>query len=482
MSYRIKLFISFSVVILISALTGLGTFYFKAKEFAFSQLRSQIYSVGMAYSDSFNPQYLMTIDSEAATETQKYHELILKLRELRDINRRSDFYLNFVTLFKKDSSGNFIYIADAEEDPSLVSRYGDSVLFDSNEKNWDQKDPYVDTTESIDQWGHWISGFFPIKDSQGQIVAYLELDLYFSNFLNKLYILMGFGLIGLSISLILGLLLAIYLSSKMTKDIKNICSAVEEIGRGNFLVDVKTGSHDEIGVLGKKINEMGRQLEEKERIKTSFGKYVSQHILEKILADKSIAKLEGEKRKITVLFSDIRNFTQISEKLPPETVVGFLNEYFEKMIEIVFKYHGTLDKFIGDGMMVEFGVPLDDTLQEVNAVLAAIEMQKTIQNLREKWKGCEYENIAVGIGIHTGEAIVGNIGSSKRMEYTAIGDTVNVASRLEFLTKEMGKEIIVSEQTYQVAQTIQDLKFELIGKVSLKGRVEEVTAYYINIS
>lgn len=481
MNYKNKLLISFVSIAALSSLTAIFTFYLKTKEFILLQLRSEIYSVGVAYADNLNGDYIETIDSVKSTQTPSYKNLIKKLRSFRDLNRREDFYLNYVCLFKMIDKGKYIYIADAEENPKFVSRYGDLVAFDPNELEWNRKTPYVDTKESVDQWGHWISGFFPIFNSQGQIVAFLELDLFSSTFLTKLNSLTLYALLGFFLSLGLGLFISFYFSKKLSMAISEICKTVQELGKGNFNAKVHLDSKDELEYLGNQINLMGKNLEEKERIKASFGKYVSTHVFEKILKNESIAKLEGEKRKITILFSDIRNFTSLSEHLPPEEVVCFLNEYFEYMIEIIFNHQGTLDKFLGDGIMVEFGAPLDDSEQEINAVLAAIEMQEVLKNLRKKWSDKEYKNIQIGIGIHTGEAIVGNIGSSKRMDYTAVGDAVNVASRLEHLTKDLKQEIIISDETYQKVQNLPNISFRPIGPTVLRGREENIMAFSVKL-
>ena len=482
MNYKTKLLISFTAISILSSSTAVFTFFFKTKEFVFLQFRSEIYSVGVAYADNIDGDYIQTITSKSSTSTPRYQNLIKKLRAFRDVNRRQDFYLSYVCMFKKTDTGAFYYIADPEEDPNMVNKYGDLFVLPQNEQQWDGKTPFVDTKETIDAWGHWICGFFPIYNSQNQVVAYLELDLYFSAFLKKLYTLTLYALLGFVISLGLGFFISFYFSKKLTEAISKICLAVQEIGKGNFKTQVHLDSKDELEYLATQINLMAKNLEEKERIKASFGKYVSSHVLEKILKNESTVQLEGEKRKITVLFSDIRNFTTLSEHLPPEKVVNFLNQYFESMIEIIFKYHGTLDKFLGDGIMVEFGAPLEDDKQEEHAVLAALEMQSVVSSLRAKWQDKEYKNIQIGIGIHTGDAIVGNIGSSRRMEYTAIGDTVNVASRLEHLTRELQQNIVLSEQTYQKAKNVANASFNLIGPVSLKGRHEPITTYTVQSS
>ncbi|KAG6559751.1 Adenylate cyclase 1 [Candidatus Rhabdochlamydia oedothoracis] len=218
----------------------------------------------------------------------------------------------------------------------------------------------------------------------------------------------------------------------------------------------------------------GVLLQERERLKVNFSRYVSDHVLQKILSSSKPTNLEGERRKITVLFSDIRQFTHLSESLPPEQVVALLNEYFKVMLDIIFEHKGTLDKFIGDGLMVEFGAPLDDEIQEKNAVTAAIAMQKALEKLNTTWK---QPAIQIGIGIHTGFAIVGNVGSEKRMEYTAIGDTVNIASRLEQMTKFTKRSILISEDTYQAIK--EEFPAESLGPITLPGRQEPIRVYAI---
>ena len=202
--------------------------------------------------------------------------------------------------------------------------------------------------------------------------------------------------------------------------------------------------------------------------------------MDSILQSGESLSLVGEKRKITLLFSDIRNFTHISEQYRPEQVVKYLNEYFSAMVEIIFRNNGVLDKFIGDGIMVEFGVPLEDENQELNAVNTAIEMIQGVKELCKKWRdeGKNIPNIEIGIGIHTGMAVIGNIGSEKRFEYTAIGDTVNAASRIEQLTKELKSPILFSKTT---AIAIQDkIKIKHMGSQTIRGKNEPIDVYTID--
>jgi adenylate cyclase len=189
--------------------------------------------------------------------------------------------------------------------------------------------------------------------------------------------------------------------------------------------------------------------------------------------------LRGDRRRISVLFSDIRGFSKISEHLAPEKVVQLLNEYFELMVEVVFRNQGTLDKFMGDGLMAIFGAPENDPYQEEHALKAAIEMQQELGKLQVRWEA-EGIHIRIGVGIHSGPAIVGTIGSSRRMEYTAIGDTVNVASRLQAATKELGANILTSEHTYYGAKGA--FPFRNMGTIMVRGREEPLTVYALDIA
>lgn len=201
--------------------------------------------------------------------------------------------------------------------------------------------------------------------------------------------------------------------------------------------------------------------------------------MEKILLTDNVPSLVGESRKMTVLFSDIRNFTHLSEKMPPEDVVSLLNEYFGQMLNIIFINNGTLDKFLGDGMMVLFGAPLNDSEQEINAVNTALQMQHALKELNQKWERMECPSLRMGIGIHTGDAVVGNIGSEKRMEYTAIGDTVNVASRLEQMSKQLMVEVLISDATKKSLGT--HFNTVSFGQVIIPGRDSPLEVFSVEM-
>ncbi len=219
---------------------------------------------------------------------------------------------------------------------------------------------------------------------------------------------------------------------------------------------------------------------EKRRVSQLFTQYVSQDVLHEVLHNyKEYLKTSaGQKVELTVLFSDIRGFTTMSETTPPEKIVEMLNVHFSAMADIILKRKGTIDKYIGDAIMAFWGAPVRTNDHPEQAVLAAQEMLEALKgvNAALKERGFETE-IKIGIGINTGVATIGEIGSEKKKNYTIVGDTVNLASRLESITKEYKSPLIFSEYTYEKIKNTVDCK--LLGNVKVKGREQPVTIYTV---
>jgi adenylate cyclase len=216
---------------------------------------------------------------------------------------------------------------------------------------------------------------------------------------------------------------------------------------------------------------------EKRKMKKLFGQYVSKDVYEQLVANPALARLGGQRREMTVLFSDIRGFTTVSERGQPEEIVGMLNEYFTRMVAIVFAHHGTLDKFVGDMVMALFGAPLDDPDHADHAVAAALEMIDALAELNARWKAEGRAELDIGIGINTGPMIAGNIGSDAIMSYTVIGDAVNLGSRLESLNKQYGTRIIISDATR--GRLTRPYRLNPLGDVVVKGKTRPVAIFEV---
>lgn len=215
-----------------------------------------------------------------------------------------------------------------------------------------------------------------------------------------------------------------------------------------------------------------RERRSREQAVQMFSRFVNPHVVKELVAHGGLSRA-GESREITILFSDIRGFTTLSEKRTPQQVVELLNRYFTLQVEVVFRHGGSLDKFIGDCIMAFWGAPLDDPEHARHAVEAALEMGEVLQRFKKEL-GEEDADFDVGIGIHTGPAVVGLIGSEQRREYTAIGDTVNLGSRIEGLTKGVSR-ILVSRETMQACGDAFDFKPH--GSFKVKGREQDVDLF-----
>lgn len=212
----------------------------------------------------------------------------------------------------------------------------------------------------------------------------------------------------------------------------------------------------------------------KRQITGLFGQYVPPELVDEMSENPGNFSMEGESREMTVLFSDVRGFTTISEGLSPKELSQLMNEYMTPMTRIIHKHRGTIDKYIGDAIMAFWGAPLADPEHSRHALLAAMEMQQTLTELREQFKAKGWPEIRIGVGLNTGTMSVGNMGSEFRMAYTVMGDAVNLASRLESITKQYGVGIIVGEHTQKA---VPDVVFRELDRVRVKGKDEPVAIY-----
>ncbi|MGD9905114.1 MAG: CHASE2 domain-containing protein [Vicinamibacterales bacterium] len=216
---------------------------------------------------------------------------------------------------------------------------------------------------------------------------------------------------------------------------------------------------------------------EKRRVKRLFSRYVSKDVYQQLIASPRDVGLGGERREMTVLFSDMRGFTTLSESGEAEDLVRQLNQYFTRMVAVVFAHRGTVDKFVGDMVMALFGAPLDDPDHADHAVQTALQMVDELGDLNRRWAVEGRTPLDIGIGINTGEMIAGNIGSDTIMSYTVIGDNVNLGARLESLNKDFGTRILISEATRRQLKGHYDVR--ALGEVTVKGKTRPVTIYEV---
>jgi len=273
-----------------------------------------------------------------------------------------------------------------------------------------------------------------------------------------------------------GLWLTILVSHNLAAPLREIIEVLRSVRHGVFDRKVRVTSNDEIGYTGDVINEMNEGLREREFIKTTFGKYVSEEIRDEILAGR--IPLDGEMRTVTVLFADLRNYTPMVEKTEPKEVVKLLNGYFKEMDEAVRSHHGLVLQYIGDEIEAVFGAPVRRDDHPTLAVRAALEMAKRLRDFNKDLESRGFPPLAHGIGIHTGEVVAANIGSPDRLSYALVGDTVNLASRVQDLNKETGTEILITEATR--AGLRESFPLKALPPARVKGKTQEIQIYTVS--
>ncbi|MBW2207076.1 MAG: adenylate/guanylate cyclase domain-containing protein [Deltaproteobacteria bacterium] len=226
----------------------------------------------------------------------------------------------------------------------------------------------------------------------------------------------------------------------------------------------------------RELSDSYQKIREEEELRDRLSRYVGSNLVERLMKAKDGVLFENERKEVTILFADIRSFTMLSERMPAEEVVSMLNEFFSAMVDIIFKNSGILDKFVGDQLMAVFGlVPTKKSTPYDNAIRAAVDMQHATEELMKVRNQRGLEPFEIGIGIHTGTAIVGNVGSRNRMDYTVIGDCVNVAARFQQLAK--GGEIIIGDETY--SKSLATFRTKKRGEIKLKNKAEPVICHEI---
>lgn len=309
------------------------------------------------------------------------------------------------------------------------------------------------------------------RGSSLSVVAAVDVTKFSASVHRHLYTMIG-TLIAISAAAIA---LGGWVAGVMSRGLRQVVDAYRKLAADQYIQVPVLRTNDEIELLAVGFNRMVEGLRERDKLRSTFGKYMTEAVVEHLLNGR--VELGGDTVKVTILFSDIRSFTAISENMDAHALVELLNEYFTEMVRIVMKHNGVVDKYIGDAIMAVFGAPVPGPEDSKNAVRAAVEMREALAHLNERLQARGVAPLQTGIGIHTGEVVAGNIGSEQRMEYTVIGDNVNVASRLESNTKTLGVDVLISDATYQETKDI--IEVRRITELTVKGRTEPVLTYAV---
>lgn len=456
---------TFIIVTISTLFTFLTLNHFKNLER--ESILKQIKMIGKMGANSL-PAHHYLIQKEEDIKSKFFQEIKEELLKLKDY---SPLIKNVYTI-KRIDNHCFEFLVDAETDTFLFSKPGSRFYAKDLEAAYLTKDTFYSSNEfENDKWGTWLSGFTKLYDQKGEVIGLLGIDYSAEDILRieQSITYQIFKLVALLF--IFSLALAIILTHFISKPLANIAKDMIQVKSFNLENSLATTSwFTEI----KQIQEAEKDM--KNGLK-SFRKYLPHELVRDLIIQKKEANLGGEKRELCIFFSDIEDFSKLAEKLDSDELSKLLEKYFEVITEIILKKKGTVDKYIGDAVMAFWGAP--HSFENINqfAVDATIEILSELEHLNRELEKKGHSRINTRIGLHSGEVWVGNFGYIERMNYTVLGDPVNIASRLEGLNKYFNTSLIISEN---VLTQIHDKPiYRTLGNAIVKGRTTPIKIYEI---
>ncbi len=380
------------------------------------------------------------------------------------------FFIDFAKDEKQGEPGQFY---SAEDTPILLKGFSKTVVEDQ---------PYQD------EFGVTLSAYSPLVTSSGDKVGLVGVDVKAVKLQEMRERVMLASAVILLVALVVIALVSYVVARSIREPLVRLILGTGAVAQGNLDVRLRLRREDEFGLLGKYFDKMAEELKERQVMRDLFGRYLSEDVARSVLSRNQSFELGGQEVVVTVLFCDLRDYTTISERLSPIQMVSMINEYLGVMNEIIDEHHGCVIEFLGDGILAVFGAPQAYPEHAEMAVRCAVAMREALGKLNqqweqdgmaERWQNMGIDQIECRIGLHTGPVVAGNLGSRTRMKYAVIGDTVNVAARLEALNKEYATTILMSDEV--VTRLPNDLRerSETVGVTVVKGRQQTVVSYSI---
>lgn len=458
------------VVLLLLALMG-GIFYWRAVDAEMRGLQGRLRAAAISLSNGVTAEEVEKISAGGPEGEALYRRTVARFAAVCGAEPEiTSIYL----LRPTDDPKWFAFVADhvsnGQTAPATVGQ-----LYDVSRTKGATRalsGPTVEDAPYTDEWGTVLSGYAPVLDEQGKAVAIVGVDVFATRIdeMRTQVLLVTLVLFGIA-AILVGVLSGV-VARNVRKPLSRIIQATTSVAEGNF--DVRAGMNrtDEFGILGDQFDAMAEGLSERAFIKETFGAYVSPEVVKKVLERRESA-VAGERRRVTVLFADLREFTNLSERLPPERVVAILNDYLERMTKVIGEKGGRVDKFIGDAILADWGALYEVENPERTAVEASIAMVRALAVFNEEVRSDR--PLQLGIGLNCGEVVAGSIGSARKLEFTVIGDTVNVASRFEGVTKRYGAAIVASRAIVEAAGDA--CVSRLLDRAAVAGREEAMEIF-----
>ena len=346
--------------------------------------------------------------------------------------------------------------------------------------------PRVETEVVADLWGPTLSGYAPIKDDAGRTVAIVGADITASTIAaRRREVVHGTALL-FGAAVLLFAAVGVLVGRRIRRPLERIVTATSAVADGHLGARVALDRRDELGVLGAHFDRMAAGLEDRERLRAIFGRYVSEEVARAVLASPEAAGLGGDLREVTVVFSDLRGYSTIVEHLEPAGVIAIVNRYLDAMATLIDEHGGCVLELLGDGILAVFGAPVRASDHAARALACAVAMQDRLAALNadwdaggeaRAWQARGLPTLGMRVGIHTGRVVAGNIGGAARMKYAVLGDAVNVASRVEALNKALDTTLLFTAATRDQLPADVAARAEPRGEHVLKGRSQPVAVF-----
>ena len=467
-----------AVLFAVVLLAALGTYQVLAKR-EVAQIQARLLTLVTALSETLD---VSAIEQNADGTRQRVFSQLKTITET-DAEIFSTYVLlptdkpnilAFYTDFSEGEAAEPGELYDATEVPVMLQGFSHPIV---------EQQPYQDS------FGMSLSAYAPLNRPSGQNIGLIGVDVMVERLQHiKGWLLNMVGWVALGV-LVVCSLLTVLIGRWVQKPLTQVVAASARISDGDFSVKANIQRKDEFGWLGDQVDQMAEALKDRELIRDTFGRYVSKKLAGALLESGQVPDLGGEERVVSILFSDLKSYTTLSEFLSPAQMLNLLNDYFGAMNEIVDAHRGCVIEFLGDGMLVVFGAPAYDAEHADQAVRCALAMQTQLHILNEQWvesglarlwSSHGVEQIEMRIGVHTGPVVAGNVGSHARMKYGVIGDSVNVAARLEGLNQHLSTSILLSEEVKSSLSLALSQELKDCGSHGVKGRNREVHTYTVH--
>ena len=471
-----------SVVIITLALLVL-IFYNLWSKSEIESLQQRLLTLSTSLAATINADQIAAYDLEATTLTPFHQEIYEQFKAMaeRDKDIDSIYILRpsnvptelffFIDYAKGEMVGDPGQFYSAEDTPIMLKGFSR---------------PAVENIPYRDEFGYTLSAYAPLRTAEGKAIGLVGVDVKAERLtMVENRVLMASGVIFV-ISFVVIALVSWVVSRSIREPLGRLIQGTGAVAQGNLDVRMHMRREDEFGLLGKYFDKMAVELKERQTLRDLFGRYLSEDVARSVLAQEQKIDLGGEEVVVTVLFCDLKDYTTISERLSPLQMVSMLNEYLGVMNSIIDQHRGCVIEFLGDGILAVFGAPQATPDHAEKGARCALAMREALDSLNkqwqadglaQRWQALGVDHIEFRIGLHTGAVVAGNLGSKTRMKYAVIGDTVNVAARLEHLNKEFGTTILVSDDVKArlpnelAAQTTQ------MGLSQVKGRSQPVICH-----